>query len=84
MKVGKRRTAAGKKIGNDTIIFYGCVLKLVQEFELQKSRQIAFRLLSRYNSKQTHIEKKYWLRFYRVFSVFLYQKGFFDGYVGSY
>lgn len=83
MKAGVRRTAAGKRIGNDTIVFYGCVLKLLQEFEAQKALQIAFRLLPRYNIKQTNIEKRYWLRFYRVFTAYMYGKGFFDGYVGS-
>ena len=83
MKRGRRRTSAGKKIEAETIVFYQCVLKLLIEFELKHNTTIGFRLLPGHNKRISNIEKRYWLRFYSVFSAFLYRRGFFDGYVGS-
>ncbi|MDP3394439.1 hypothetical protein [Sediminibacterium sp.] len=83
MNKGQRRTATGKKINKKTIVFYECVLKLLQEYEHQKETSIGFRLLPRQSIRINTIEKKYWLKFYHLFSAFLYSKGYADGYVGS-
>ena len=83
MNCGQRRTATGKKINKNTIVFYECVLKLLQEYEYQKETAIGFRLLPKQSIRINTIEKKYWLKFYNIFSKFLYSKGYSDGYVGS-
>mgnify|MGYP001156580507 CR=1 FL=1 len=83
MNNGQRRTATGKRINKKTIVFYECVLKLLQEYECQKETSVQFRLLPRQSFRVNPIEKKYWLKFYHLFSAFLYSKGYSDGYVGS-
>lgn len=83
MNNGHRRTATGKKINKKTIVFYECVLKLLQEYEHQKEISIGFRFLLKQSIRINTNEKKYWVKFYHLFSTFLYNKGYSDGYVGS-
>lgn len=79
---GRRLTASGKKIRKGTISQYRCVLKLVTEFECHNNQIIRLALLHRVSFSEFKKETKYWEKFNRDFSTFLYKnKKCYDNYV---
>ena len=81
---GRRSTASGRRISKGTIVNYGFVQTLLQEYEEKNNLQLRIRLLHKASMRSLQREKKYWARFFHRFSDFLYNhKGFYDNYVSS-
>lgn len=82
-KKGKRVTPAGKRICANTIIQYQLVLKLLLQFEAYYSTVIRILVLNK-NTQRVYLkEKLYWNRFFRRLTSLMYQKKYFDVYVGA-
>lgn len=80
---GRRLMPSGKKVRSGTIKQYQCVLLLLEEFEKSLSKSIRVQLLHRASLRAFQKEKNYWVRFYKHFSAFLYnKKKCYDQYVG--
>lgn len=82
-KTGKRVTASGKRISRGTICQYQLAFELVFNFEIHSGRQIRIKIVNSNSKKQLQTEKYYWKQFFRNFTGWLYQKGYFDIYVGA-
>lgn len=82
-KTGKRVTASGKRISRGTIRQYQLAYDLVLEFEQNFYRPIRIKIVNSSSKKLLQTEKNYWKLFFRNFTAWLYQKGYFDKYVGA-
>lgn len=83
-KNGKRLQPNGKKIAKGTISNYANTLKLLTEFSEKNGFALRVRSIRRLTAKEMESEKKYWKKFYKSFSDFLYDDlGCFDNYVGQ-
>ena len=80
---GKRLKPNGDRIKPQSIENYRCVLKHLKQFEIEKKGILRIRPLRKLNMRQLSIEKKYWTKFYRRFSEYLFQHDCFDNYVGN-
>lgn len=81
---GRRLIASGKKVRSGTLKQYQCTLLLLEEFEQIQSSLLRIELLHRASLRTLQKEKNYWMRFFKQFSMYLYQKkNYFDQYVGS-
>jgi integrase len=82
-KSGRRVTASGKRITKGTIYQYQIAYHLIVAFEKDLGRSVRIKILNTGSKKVLHIEKNYWKHFFRLFSGWLYQRGYFDKYVGA-
>lgn len=83
-KTGRRLTVSKKKFTKGSIAQYGCVYKLLQEFETKKGASVRIALLKKHTLTVLKREKRYWSLFFSDFSLFLYKdKGYFDLYASS-
>jgi len=81
---GRRTGPNGRRIKPQTILNYHYVLKLLMEFCQKTGFYLRVRPVTRLNTRQLHVEKHYWKRFYQRFTGFLYRgKGYFDNSTGS-
>jgi integrase len=81
---GKRLQPNGKRISQGTARNYLYTLKLLQSFMI--ARQFNLRVVQEKYLKKRDVskEKKYWRKFYRSFTTYLYDnKGYYDNYVGA-
>ena len=81
---GRRLMPSGKKFRTGTIQQYGCVLALLEEYEQYQNICLRIQLLFKSSLRMLQKENKYWVRFFKTFSLFLYKKKkYFDQYTGS-
>lgn len=82
-KSGKRTKLSGAKIKPATIENYRNVLKLLSAFEQYTNKELTIAYNTGGNTQVLQHEKRYWAKFYREFSDFLYlQKGCHDNFCG--
>lgn len=80
---GKRMRKDGKKIKPQTIANYETVLNLLLEFEEFKATPIVITSITSRNKRMLLSERKYWNRFFKEFTDFLFtKKHCHDNYVG--
>ncbi|MGZ5220295.1 MAG: tyrosine-type recombinase/integrase [Chitinophagaceae bacterium] len=81
---GKRLQPDGKRISAATIRNYQNTLRLLGRFTSEKNFELRLRREVCLSSKEFEMEQKYWKKFYRKFSDFLYDDlGCFDNYAGQ-
>ena len=80
---GRRVTPSGKRICKGAVVQYNCVFKLLEQFEYLQSSPLRIQLLIRSSQRILQSEKLYWKRFFKNFTQWLYQRKYFDLYVGS-
>jgi integrase len=82
-KSGKRCKLSGERIKFSSIENYKYILKLLREFELYTGKELEILYNSGQNIRILQNEKRYWAKFYKEFSEFLYrQKGCHDNFCG--
>ena len=82
-KSGKRRTPSGSRISNGAIIQYQMAYKLLERFNSLQKTPVRIILLNSNSNKILQKESSYWKRFFRNFTDWLYQRKYFDVYIGS-
>ena len=82
-KSGKRLKKNGSKIRPGTVEFYEVVYREVQLFVIKEKFNLRIRNVNRFTTRQMNAETKYWKRFYKRYSDYLYSQGCYDNYVGS-
>jgi len=83
-KHGRRTKYAGKKLAKGTLVQYECVKKLLSQFEEKQDSPIRIYLLKKNNLSLIKQERKYWNRFFSLFTNFLYKgKNCNDRYINS-
>lgn len=83
-KSGKRLQPNGKKISKGTVSNYTNTLKLLTDFSINAEFILRVRSIRKLTTKEMEFEKKYWKKFYKNFSDYLYDDlGCFDNYVGQ-
>ncbi len=81
---GKRLKKDGKKIRNGTIENYTYCHKLVQKFVEHSGFEIKLYLVNKLSNSEKERVKKYWKKFYKDFTDYLYfELDFYDNYVGN-
>ena len=81
---GKRLKSNGKQIKRQTIDNYRYVLLLLKEYEKAKNSVLTIRKITGRNKRELESDYRYWKRFHRDFTKFLYgDKHCFDNYVGG-
>lgn len=80
---GKRLSPSGKRIRSGTIQNYRYALKLLEAYEAHTAQSLKISLLHRASLTMLKKDKKYWTRFFQMFSQFLYSRGYSDNYVSS-
>ena len=80
---GRRVTPSGKRICKEAVEQYRFVFKLLQQFEQLQTQPLHIQLLNKSSQRILQREKLYWKRFFKNFSHYLYQKKYFDLYVGA-
>lgn len=81
---GRRLQKSGKRLSKGTIGNYRYLLKLLIDFQMKKEFPLIIQSSNRLNKREFITEKKYWKKFYKEFTNFLYNDlGCFDNYVGS-
>lgn len=80
---GRRVTPTGKRICKGSVEQYTQVFKLLEQFNQLQQEPIRIQLLNKSSNRMLHSEKLYWKRLFRNFTSWLYQKNYFDRYVGS-
>src|SRR5690606_24053601 len=81
-ETGRRVKKNGERIKTQSIDNYRYVLNNLVEFSATSKFELRICDSSRLNKKEYASEKKYWKKFYRKFTDFLYKKGCYDNYVG--
>ena len=82
-KSGRRVKKDGNKIRPSTIEFYEVVYKELQVFVSKEAYNLRIRNVNRFTTRQMNAETRYWKRFYKRYSDYLYSQGCYDNYVGS-
>lgn len=80
---GRRVTPSGKKICKEAVVQYKFVFKLLQQFEQLQTQPLHIQLLNKSSQRILQREKLYWKRFFKNFTQWMYQKKYYDLYVGS-
>jgi len=80
---GKRLTPSGKRICKETITQYAIVYHLLEQYEKLQLTILSIRVLKTSSQRILKSEKNYWKKFFRSFTNWLYQKKYFDLYVGA-
>jgi integrase len=83
MKSGIRLQANGKKIKSSTIQNYQSTLKYIKAFVITSTFDLRIDSIKPQQGPAWIKAKKYWHRFYILFTNFLYHKGCYDNFVGS-
>lgn len=80
---GKRLKKNGRRIRSSTIDSYYSTQRLLQEFIKEKNFELKIYLVNNLTKKETEQAKKYYKKFFKEFTDYLYfKKDFFDNYVG--
>jgi hypothetical protein len=75
---GKRLQPNGKKLSEGTVKNYEHTLAIIKLYVVEKIG-LRIRPVRKLNTRELEMEKPYWKKFYRKFSVFLYQdQGYYD------
>jgi integrase len=82
-KTGRRLTPSGKRISKGAIKQYEIVGNLLVEFDKSLSSPIVVKNINSNSQRFIQSEKNYWKRFFRNFRAWLYQKKYYDNYIGS-
>lgn len=81
---GHRQKYTGKKLAPGTITQYRCIEKLLLSYEVRQHTILHITLLKKFSLPRLKKEQKYWSRFFKTFTAFLYHdKGCYDCYVAS-
>lgn len=80
--MGLRLQKNGKRIKPQTVTNYIMAEKLVGEFVAETGFEIKLFLVNRMKDAELIKAMKYWKMFYIKFTRYMYQRGFFDNYVG--
>ncbi|HEY5370680.1 MAG TPA: tyrosine-type recombinase/integrase [Hanamia sp.] len=80
---GRRVTPTGKRICKGSVEQYTYVFKLLEQFNQLQNNPIRVQLLNKASIRMLQSEKLYWKRFFRNFTLWLYQRNYYDGYVRS-
>lgn len=80
---GKRMKKDGKKIRSSTTDNYLYVYRALEEFSRDKEFDLRLIILKGSSKREFEASKKYWEKFYREFTNYLYnEKDYYDNYVG--
>jgi integrase len=80
---GKRVKKDGKRIRSSTIDNYVYTRKLLQEFAIENNYDLKIYIANHLSRKETEQAKKYYKKFFKDFTDYLYfKKDFYDNYVG--
>ena len=74
-KSGRRVKKDGNKIRPSTIEFYEVVYKELQVFVSKEAYNLRIRNVNRFTTRQMNAETRYWKRFYKRYSDYLYSQG---------
>lgn len=80
---GKRLKKNGEKINPKTIDNYVYIFKNLTQFSINTSFDLRVVDCNKLNKRELLVEKKYWKKFYKNYTEYLYKKGCFDNYVGA-
>lgn len=81
---GKRVQNNGKRLRNSSIEPYLWLRKLLSDFSIEKDFPLYVRNISNLKKRELLAEKKYWEKFYKHFTDYLYNDlDCYDNYVGS-
>ena len=81
---GRRLQRNGKRLRKETIQNYRYLQRLLIDFSVRKEFPLRIRNAVKLSKKEYAMERKYWKRFYREFTGYLYRDlDCFDNYVGS-
>jgi len=82
-KSGRRIKKDGAKLRQGTIDLYSGVRSELLTFVTKVSFKLRIRSINRFTTRQVNSETKYWKRFYKKYSDYLYSQNCFDNYVGA-
>lgn len=82
-KNGKRLNKNGKRITAGTIKNYENAYTLLLKFSIEKDFDLRIVSANKLTKKEFLSEQKYWKKFYKTFTTYLYHNGCHDNYVGS-
>lgn len=80
---GRRVTPSGKRICKDVIRNYKFIFTLLKQFEQLQVHPLHIQLLHKSSQRILQSEKLYWKKFFINFTQWMYQRKYFDLYVGS-
>ena len=80
---GKRLTPAGKRICKGSVGQFNYVFKLIEQFDHLQPNPIRIQLMNKASHRILQSEKLYWKRIFKNFTFWLYQRNYYDVYVGS-
>lgn len=80
---GRRLTPSGKHICKGSVEQYTLTFKLLKQFDCLQLKPVRIQLLNKASLRVFQSEKLYWKRWFRNFTLWLYQKNYYDGYVGT-
>jgi integrase len=81
---GVRTKKNGQRISSGSIRMYRCLERSLHEYAAQSSFRIKIYIDQNLTFNEKMVAKKYYAKFYRAYTNFLYQKkDFYDNYVGS-
>lgn len=83
-KRGRRLQPNGKRIGKGTLANYSYTRQLLERFSIEKKFALRLRPARQLGKRELQQEKKYWTKFYKEFTDYLYRDcGHYDNYVGQ-
>lgn len=82
-ETGKRLKKNGERIKPSSIDSYRFVLLNLVQFVSETNFELRVCSILKMNTRELQSEKKYWKKFYKNFTKFMYKKGCYDNYVGS-
>ena len=83
-KSGRRNQKGGKRMRDSSIIPYVYLRKLLFDFSVKKNFPLRIYAVNALKKREISVERKYWTKFYREFTDYLYDDlDCFDNYVGS-
>lgn len=81
---GKRLQKNGKRLRSSSAENYSYLRKLLSEFAVEKKFPLRLKQAAKLNKRDFAAEKRYWSKFYRKFTDYLYNDlGHYDNYVGN-
>lgn len=83
-KKGRRLQPNGKRIGPGTVDNYRYTRQLLETFSITRKFDLRIRPARQLKAREMQQEKKYWSKFYKEFTDYLYRDcGHYDNYVGQ-
>lgn len=79
---GIRLQKNGKRVSPKTVLRYGYLFKLLEEFD-KNDFELKLFFVPNLTTRELEGAKKYWKKFYYAFIDFMYKKGCYDNYVGG-